>query len=150
MGRGISVCSTNAQNTAGDSWYSSNIIHPTYRGWIGSNKKSPPMGLRVECDVIGLIQGLWLYFRNQIAQNSHLDESCIFFIRTDDFTWVPRIPGPKTRATLPRLKISEGGNFYKVIIISWICSRLPYVSRKIVHASIIRKHKLVSKLYQDE
>ena len=34
-------------------------------------KKSPPMGLRADsfkCDVIRLIRGLWLYFRNQIAQ----------------------------------------------------------------------------------
>ena len=28
----------------GDSWHSLRIIHPRYRGWSGSNKKSPPMG----------------------------------------------------------------------------------------------------------
>ena len=28
-----------------------------------------------------------------MPKNGHLDDSCIFFIRTDDFTWVPRIPG---------------------------------------------------------
>jgi hypothetical protein len=83
-------------NVAGDSWHSSKIIHPRYCGWSGSNKKSHPMGLRAdsfECDVTRLIRGLWLYFRNQIAQNSHLDDSCVFFICTDDFTWVLRIPG---------------------------------------------------------
>ena len=56
---------------AGDSWHSSKIIHPRYRGWSSSNKKSPPMGLRAdsfECDVTRLIRGLWIYFRNQIAQ----------------------------------------------------------------------------------
>ena len=56
---------------AGDSWHSLKIIHPRYRGWSGSNKKRPPMGLRAdsfECDVTRLIRGLWLYFRNQIAQ----------------------------------------------------------------------------------
>ena len=57
---------------AGDSWYSSKIIHPRYRGWSGSNKERPPMGLTAdsfECDVTRLIRGLWFYFRNQIAQN---------------------------------------------------------------------------------
>ena len=66
---------------AGDSWHSLKIIHPRYRGWSGSNKKKPPMGLRAdsfECDVTSLIRGLWLYFWNQIAQNSHLDDSCVF------------------------------------------------------------------------
>ena len=56
---------------AGDSWHSLKIIHPRYRGWSGSNKKRPPMGLRAdsfECDVTRLIRGLWLYFWNQIAQ----------------------------------------------------------------------------------
>ena len=46
-----------------------------------------------KCDVTRLIRGLWLYFQNQIPKNNHLDDSYIFFIRTDDFTWVPRIPG---------------------------------------------------------
>ena len=56
---------------AGDSWHSLRIIYPRYCGWSGSNKKKPPMGLRAdsfECDVTRLIWGLWLYFRNQIAQ----------------------------------------------------------------------------------
>jgi hypothetical protein len=47
------------------------------------------MGLRAdsfECDVTRLIRGLGLYFWNQIAQTRHLDDSCVFFIRTDDFT----------------------------------------------------------------
>ena len=55
---------------AGDSWHSSKIIHRRYHGWSGSNKISPPMGLRAdsfECDVTRLIWGLWLYFRNRIA-----------------------------------------------------------------------------------
>ena len=57
------------------------------------------MGLRADsfkCDVTKLIRGLWLYFRNQIAQNSHLDDSCVFSIHMDDFTWVPRIPGRRS------------------------------------------------------
>jgi hypothetical protein len=29
----------------------------------------------------------------KLPKNSHLDKSCVFFICTDDFTWVPRIPG---------------------------------------------------------
>jgi hypothetical protein len=59
------------QERAGDLWHSSKIIHTRYRGWSGFNKKSPPLGLRAdsfECDVTWLIRGLWLYFRNQIAQ----------------------------------------------------------------------------------
>ena len=32
-------------HTAGDSWHSSKIIHPRYRGWSGSNKKKPPYGV---------------------------------------------------------------------------------------------------------
>jgi hypothetical protein len=56
---------------AGDSWHSLRNIHPRYRGWSGSNKKSPPMGLRADlfaCDITRLIRCFWLYFRNQIAQ----------------------------------------------------------------------------------
>ena len=54
----------------GDSWHSSRTIHPRYCGWSGSNKRSPPMGLRADsfkCDVTRLIRGLWLYFWNQIV-----------------------------------------------------------------------------------
>jgi hypothetical protein len=50
---------------AGDSWHSSKIIHPRYRGWSGSNKKSPPMVLRAdsfECDVTRLSRGLLTLF----------------------------------------------------------------------------------------
>jgi hypothetical protein len=35
-----------------------------------------------------------------LPKNSHLDDSCVFFIRTDDFTWVPRIPSPETLSLL--------------------------------------------------
>ena len=29
----------------------------------------------------------------KLPKNNHLDEYCVFIIRMDDFTWVPRIPG---------------------------------------------------------
>ena len=55
------------------------------------------MGLRADSfkyDVTRLIRGLWLYFRNQFAQNKQFRWFLrFFFIRMDDFTWVLRIPG---------------------------------------------------------
>ena len=67
--------------------------------WSGSNKKSHPMELRADsfkCDITRLIRGLWLYSGIKLPKNSHLDDSCVFFIRTDDFTWVPQIPGQQS------------------------------------------------------
>ena len=82
----------------GDSWHSLKIIHPRYRGWSGSNKKKAPLwgwgpihSNVMSRDLFGAfdsISGI------KLPKNSHLDYSCVFFICTDDFTWVPRIPGP--------------------------------------------------------
>jgi hypothetical protein len=47
------------------------------------------MGLRAdsfECDVTRLIGGFDSISGIKLPKNSHLDSSCVFFIRMDDFT----------------------------------------------------------------